>query len=135
MTPVIPLSPLRIENHRLGIECWFTGPPSQVGYGDLQIEPAARELKRCRVEFRGPEMPFGVIRSAHTLAGDPQEVGVEFAVRVLVVEDRYCIFPDSNAGKFADRMSMGYRGFGMQYGTAASLGKARRRGIEGTKNL
>src|SRR5215472_3680849 len=74
MTPVIPLSPLRIENNRLGIECWFTGPPLQVGYGDLQIEPAARELKRCRAEFRGPKCPLALFEAPTPSRGIPRKL-------------------------------------------------------------
>src|SRR6516164_10491545 len=75
MTPVIPLSPLRIENNRLGIECWFTRPPSQVGYADLQIEPAARELNRCRgSNFGGPKCPLALFEAPTPSRGIPRKL-------------------------------------------------------------
>ncbi len=92
-------------------------------------------MKSSRVELRGPEMAFGIVRCADTLTGDPQDVCIQFAVGVLVVENRYGVRPGSNARELADRMPVRYLRFPVGGGLVAILGKARGRRKEGAQNL
>src|SRR6266404_2974519 len=52
---------------------------------NLQIEPAARVLKRSRAELGRPHVAFRVIRRAHSFAGHADEIRVQLAVGVFVM--------------------------------------------------
>src|SRR5215470_1337815 len=69
-------------------------------------------------------MSLSVVRRSDTLARNPQKVGIEFAVRVLVVEYRYSISARCDPRKFADCPVISNCGIDVRKGLLAVFWKA-----------
>jgi len=66
-------------------------------------------LEGSRIEFGRAQMSFGVVGSSYTLARDSQEVGIQFAIRILIVKDRYRVPAWLYPGEFAESFTVGNR--------------------------
>jgi len=64
------------------------------------------------------------VRRSDTLAWNSHEVGIEFAVGILVVEDRHSISAWRDPRKFADCLQITYYGTDVRKGFVALLWKA-----------
>lgn len=75
-------------------------------------------------------MAFRTVRGPYALPRNPHKVGVQFSVRILIVEDRYCVGAGSDARELADRMPIGDHRRAMGNGLVPFLGKVWRGGEE-----
>src|SRR5215470_4023793 len=80
-------------------------------------------------------MSLSVVRRSDTLARNPQKVGIEFAVRILVVECRYCISARRDPRKLADCPVISNCGIDVRKGLCAVFWKAVGGGIERADHL
>ena len=75
------------------------------------------------IKVRRPEMSLSVVRRSDALARNPHEVGIEFAVGILVVEYRYSISARCDPRKFAGCLVMSNCGIDVRKSLLAVLWK------------
>src|SRR5215469_13178761 len=80
-------------------------------------------------------MSLSVVRRSDTLPWNPEKIGIEFAVRVFVVEDRYGIGARRDPHKFTHGMLVGNWRIDVSKGLLALFWKAVRGGIERADHL
>ena len=72
----------------------------------MQIETTACKSERSIVKFRGAVMTFCVVRRPYPFSGNSDEISVQLAVGVFIVEYRHSIGTGPDSREFADRMLM-----------------------------
>src|SRR5215469_2887253 len=80
-------------------------------------------------------MSLSVVRRSDTLSWNPESIGIEFAVGVLVVEDRYGISARREPHKFTDGMFVANWRIDASKGLLVLFWKAVRGGIERADHL